>query len=65
MDAFVPKVSWFLIKRSDQVKIIFEKDEVDTNSVNIGKVFAGISYRKQGSSGRRGPRRPDLGLLDL
>jgi len=37
MDAFVPKVSWFLIKRSDQVKIIFEKDEVDTNSVNIGK----------------------------
>ena len=63
MDAFVPKVSWFLIKRSDQVKIIFETD--DTNSVNIGKVFAGIGYRKQGSSGRRGPRRPGLGHLDL
>ena len=45
MDAFVPKVSWFLIKRSDQVKIIFEKDEVDTNSVNIGKVFTEIDYR--------------------
>ena len=45
MDAFVPKVLWFLIKRSDQVKIIFEKDEVDTNSVNIGKVFTGIDDR--------------------
>ena len=50
MDAFVPKVSWFLIKRSDQVKIIFETDDLETNNVNIGKVFAGISYRKQGSS---------------
>ena len=43
MDAFVPKVSWFLIKRSDQVKMIFETDDLDTNNVNIGKVFAGIS----------------------
>ena len=46
MNAFVPKVSWFLIKRSDQVKIIFETDDLDANSMNIGKVFAGIGYRK-------------------
>lgn len=42
MDAFVPKVSWFLIKRSDQVKIIFENDEIDTNNVNIGRVCTEI-----------------------
>jgi len=41
MDAFVPKVSWFLIKRSDQVKIIFENDEI-TNNVNIGRVCTEI-----------------------
>ena len=45
MDAFVPKVSWFLIKRSDQVKIIFEKDEVDTNNANIGRVCTEIDDR--------------------
>ena len=54
-----------MIKRSDQVKILFETDDLDTNSVNIGKVFAGIGYRKQGSSGRRFPRRPGPGLLNL
>ena len=46
MDVLVPlncsKVSWFLIKRSDQFKIIFDKDDLDTNSENIGKVFTGI-----------------------
>ena len=45
MNAFVPKVSWFLIKRSDQVKMIFGTNDLDTNSVNIGKVCTGKDYR--------------------